>query len=462
MYGKFINDDLIEAPQNFKTPNGELITNFTNSIEVMKLYGFKEITGNKPDYDSNTEILKIVSHEEKEDSIECVYEKISISSLLKTATTVENIVNSCKGELLDARKSTKNVNGTEVIKEYASVKERLDNMESFIYDRIDITDTDVTITIEDRKMYVCSNLINSLILTVPPIVDVNFSTKIYFQCNNEITLDNIVFMGDHCENGKLKTKYNNEYIIDLIYANQLLGIVSCSNVINGDEGNSSDAGDEDVELHSFSGGADLVKIAKTYWDNRTTYLTYGMRNILTNEGALRWTDVTRSGADSPDSRYRALDCSAFVNLCMRGIEFDDVLKSKTVYESKDLTPRTSKYGWATQLGRTAGDMCKDIETLGWSLPMDKWHTDDAKTNWLGLEVGDIIFFKDDIDNSRYKNIGHVSIYYGVNSKGENCVIEFSGGDGVKKHSDKKTCGCQIIAFSKKNRANIVSIARCQK
>lgn len=462
MYGKFVNDELIEAPLNFKTPNGEIIVNFTNSIDLMKLYGFKEITGNKPEYNSDTEVLKIVSYEENEDTIECVYEKVPISSLLTTVNTLEEIVDSCKAELLDCRKSEKTVNGTTTVKEYSCLKERLEDIEKFTYDKVEITDTDVTITIEDKKVYVCTNIITSLLLTVPSETDVNFSTKIYFQTDTEFTLDNIVFMGDHCENGKLKTKDNNEYIIDLIYTNQLLGIVSCSNVVEGDEGNSSDAGDEDTELHSFTGGADLVKVAKTYWSNRVDYLTYGMRNILTNEGALSWNDITRSGADSPDGRYRALDCSAFVNLCMRGIEFNDVLKSKTVYESKDLTPRTSKYGWATQLGRTAGEMCKDIETLGWSLPMDKWHTDDAKTNWLGLEVGDIIFFKVDTDNGKYKNIGHVSIYYGVNSKGENCVIEFSGASGVKKHSDGKTCGCQIIPFSKKNRANIVGIARCQK
>ena len=462
MYGKFVNDELIEAPLNFKTPDGEVIVNFTNSIDLMKLYGFKEITGNKPDYDINTEFLKIISHNEKENTIECEYEKVKISSLLTSAKTLEEITNSCKAELIEARTSEKTINGVTTVKTYSCLKERLEDIEKFTYDKVEITDTDVSIEIEDRKVYICTNFITSLILTIPLETSVNFSSKIYFQADAEFTLDNIVFMGDHCENGKLKTKDNNEYIIDLIYTNQLIGIVSCSNVIDGDEGNSSDAGDEDTELHSFTGGADLVKIAKSYWDNRTTYLTYGMKNILTNGGSLGWTDVTRKGADSPDSRYRALDCSAFVNLCMRGIEFDDVLKSKTVYESKDLTPRTSKYGWATQLGRTAGDMCKDTETLGWSLPMDKWHTDEAKTNWLGLEVGDIIFFKDDVDNGRYKNVGHVCIYYGVNSKGENCVIEFSGGDGVKKHSDKKTCGCQIIAFSKKNRANIVSIARCQK
>lgn len=462
MYGKFINDELIEAPKDFETPNGELITNFTNSKDIMKTYGFKEITGNKPDYDSNTEILKITSHEEKEDTIECTYEKISLSTLLKTVTEYEEILKCIKGEILEARKSTKIINNEDKSKEYKSIKERLDNEEGFIYDRIDIEDVEVSISIENRKIYVCSNLINSLTLTVPNVSDINFSTKIYFQANDNFTLDSLKFMGDHCQEGKLNVKDNNEYIIELVYINQLIGIVSSSNVIEGDSGSSSDAGEEDKEIHTFSGGADLVKVAKTYWSNRESYLTYGMKNILTNSGSLSWKEATVSGSDSPDGRYRNLDCSAFVNLSMMGITFDEVFKNSATYNLKILKPRTGNYSWATQLSRTSAGMCKDVEDLGWAVPSDKWHTDTAGTNWLGLEIGDLIFFKADSDNGRYKNVGHVAIFYGADSKGRNCVIEFSNGKGVKKHSDDKTCGCQIIPLAKKNRANIVTVARCQK
>lgn len=462
MYGKFVNDELIEAPVDYKTPNGELITNFTNSIELMKAYGFKEIVGSKPDYDSNTEVLIITGHTENAETIECTYEVVSMSSLLKTATKDNDLLAYTRGEVLDARKSTKTVNGEPQTKEYSSLKERLDKIESVTYDRVDITDTNVTVSLEDRTIFVCDEVISALNIITPATADVNFSSKIYFETDVDFTLDNILFMGDHCENGKLKAKDNNEYIIDFLYTTRLIGVVSSSNVVDGDAGDPSDPGENDKELHSFSGGADLLKIAKTYYSNRTSYTTYGLNNILTDEGALSWTKATRKGADSPDGRYRALDCSAFVGLCMRGIEFNDVFKDSKTYESKDLSPRTSKYSWATKLSRTSADICKDVEELGWALPPDKWHTDEAKTNWLGLEVGDLIFFKKDEPNGRYKNVGHVAIYYGDNSKGEKCVIEFSGSTGIKKHSDGKTCGCQVIQFSKKNRANVVTVARCQK
>ena len=388
MYGKFVNDELIEAPVNYKTPNGELITNFTNSIELMKTYGFKEITGNQPDYDPNCEVLIITAHNEHEDNIECTYEKVSMASLLKTTKPNDEKIDYVKGEILDARKSTKITNGVSTVKEYSSLKERLDKMESFIYDRVDIEDTEVNITMEDRKMYVCNNPITSLSLITPANVDVNFSTKLYFETDADVLLDNVLFMGDHCERGKFKGKENNEYIIDFMYSNQLIGVVSSSNGVDGDEGDPSDPGEEDKELHSFSGADALITIARTYFLNRTKYTTYGNNNILTDEGALSWTKATRKGADSPDGRYRAVDCSAFVGLCMRGIEFDDVFKTSDVYNKKDLNPRTNKYPWATKLSRTAGDMCKDCEDLGWSLSPDKWHTDEAKTNGLGFKKGD--------------------------------------------------------------------------
>ena len=461
MYGKFVNDELIEAPVNYKTPNGELITNFTNSVELMKTYGFKEITGTQPDYDANTEVLMITGHNDHEDSIECTYEVVSMASLLKTAKTDDKILTYTKGEVLEARKSTRTINGQSTTKEYGSLKERLDKMESFVYDRVDIEDTEVNITMEDRKMYVCNEVITALSLITPANIDVNFSTKLYFETDADLTLDNVLFMGDHCERGKFKGKENNEYIIDFMYSNQLIGVVSSSNDIDGDVGDASDAGEDDKELHSFSGAEALITIARTYFLNRTKYTTYGNNNILTDEGALSWTKATRKGADSPDGRYRAVDCSAFVGLCMRGIEFDDVFKTSDVYNKKDLNPRTNKYPWATKLSRTAADMCKDCEDLGWSLSPDKWHTDEAKTNWLGLEKGDLIFFKKDEPNDRYKNVGHVAIYYGDNSKGEKCVIEFTGSTGVKKHSDGKTCGCQIIQFDRKNRNNVITVARCQ-
>lgn len=463
MYGKFINEELIEAPVNYKTPNGELITNFTNSVELMKAYGFKEITGNQPNYDSNYEVLIITSHIEHEDTIECVYEKVSMASLLKTNISHDKKIDYTRGEILEARKSTKLVNGETTTKEYSSLKERLDDMETFVYERVDISNTTPNINIENKKMYICNESITNISLITPANVDVNFSSKLYFSSDSDLTLDNVLFMGDHCENGKLNIKENNEYIVDFVYATRFIGLVSSSNVIDGDPPQPSDPG-EDVEnkLHSFSGGAELVRIAKTYWENRANYMTYGMQNILTDGATLGWTKVTTKGADSPDGRYRKLDCSAFVGLAMRGIEFRDVFKDSNTFAKKDLSPRNSKYPWATQLSRTSANMCKDCENLGWAVPPDNWHTDSAKTNWLGLEVGDLIFLKGDSDNGRYKAVNHVCIYYGDNSKGEKCIIEFTGGATAKKHSDGKNYGCQIIPLARKNRANIVTVARCQK
>lgn len=452
MYGKFIENELYIAQDIFVTPDNKIITNFNKSIELMTQYGFKEITGIVPDYDDKTETLRITGHTETDAEIECTYEVIPKSELLKNIEDNNMLLGLLKGEILAARIDEKGV-------EYSSLQNRINNIKTHEYERVDIEGDSPSINIEDKKAYICGE-ISSLGMTLVNIADVNFRTRIYFKAASDINCDTFKFMGDHCENGILKAKTGNEYIIDLIYTGQVVGIVSTSNVMEGDAGNPDEVGEETTELHSFTGKDQLMEVAMTYYNVRETYMTYGMTNILTDNSTKSWTEVTVSGADSPDNRYRKLDCSAFVNLVFRGITFDEVLKNQTVYNGRNLTPRTSTYSWATNLGRTSADICKTCDELGWNLPPDKWHTDGS--NWAGLEVGDLIFFKNDTDNGRYKNIGHVSIYYGLNSENNPCVIEFTSSTGVKKHTDGKSCGIQVLQFAKKNRSAIVSIARCQK
>ncbi|MDY2737427.1 hypothetical protein, partial [Intestinibacter sp.] len=258
---------------------------------------------------------------------------------------------------------------------------------------------------------------------------------------------------------------NTLYFIEFTYLKDstLIGKVSC--YVEGDSGNGDTGGEEDnpivaEELHDFYGADELIEIARTYYSVRAKYMTYGNTNILTNEGTYSWSKVTTAGADSIDGRYRYLDCSAFVGLCMRGITFNEVFANESVYNTKDLSPRLTTYDWSYKLSRTAADMCKDAEELGWSLDESKWHTEGTK-DFSGLKKGDLIFFKGTTDNKRHKQINHVSIFYGENSDGNTCVIECTSASGVKKHSDGLTCGIQIVQFSKKATDRIVSVIRPQ-
>lgn len=85
MYGKIINNQLVYAPLNYKTNNGQLITNFNTNEDLMVKYGFKKINGIKPEYDENKECVIVKSFEELTDEIKVDYEVKGIGALLENA-----------------------------------------------------------------------------------------------------------------------------------------------------------------------------------------------------------------------------------------------------------------------------------------------------------------------------------------------------------------------------------------
>lgn len=332
---------------------------------------------------------------------------------------------------------------------------KIQQSQSKNYDSIELNDPDIIISLQNKKFYICTNKINSLSIT-EQINDINFDTRLYFEADSDFTIENIKFSGEHTDGGKLQVKKGYIYIINFMYPG--IGLVHTINV------NEGDVSDEPIieELHDFIEGSELVAIAKTYFDARDKYMRYGQTNICSNYGNTSWADATTEGADSPDGRYRKLDCSGLVQLATAGITFNEVFKDKTTYNNRDLSARVESYPWAVKLPRTAANQCKYLEQIGWALPAEDWHTE--TTEWGGLKAGDLIFFGNS-DNGRYKGVYHVAIYYGeyTASTGESklCVIDCSSNSGISRHSDDITKGIRIIQFSKMDRNNIVTVARNQ-
>lgn len=69
MYGKLINNILHYAPKNYTTESGNLIVNFNQNEELLKEYGYKKVTNNKPDYDRNTQTVRVDGYDENETDI---------------------------------------------------------------------------------------------------------------------------------------------------------------------------------------------------------------------------------------------------------------------------------------------------------------------------------------------------------------------------------------------------------
>ena len=76
MYGKLVDGKLIEAPVNYTSEDGNVITGFNKSIFHMIKYGFKPVNQNIPPYDAYSQRIVFSRYEETEDMILAHYDVI--------------------------------------------------------------------------------------------------------------------------------------------------------------------------------------------------------------------------------------------------------------------------------------------------------------------------------------------------------------------------------------------------
>lgn len=88
MYGKLKEGVLSYAPTNYQLEDGRIITNFNQSEELMKEYGFKNVIDNQPTYDSKTQYLSVENY--VEDGINITIDYI-INDILVTPTYEERL-----------------------------------------------------------------------------------------------------------------------------------------------------------------------------------------------------------------------------------------------------------------------------------------------------------------------------------------------------------------------------------
>ena len=95
MYGKLVDGKLIEAPVNYTSEDGNVITGFNKSIFHMIKYGFKPVNQNIPPYDAYSQRIVFSRYEETEDAILVYYDVIdklkpdSYEELQTKVTTLE-------------------------------------------------------------------------------------------------------------------------------------------------------------------------------------------------------------------------------------------------------------------------------------------------------------------------------------------------------------------------------------
>ena len=122
MFGKIVNGKFEQAPKNLQLEDGSLIVNFNENETLMTTYGYKQVIENPPTYDTKTEYLKMVSFEETDTTITPTYEVVNIESRLEESTDMEEILETLRTEMLNARKD--NILGNE----FGSLSSKLDFM----------------------------------------------------------------------------------------------------------------------------------------------------------------------------------------------------------------------------------------------------------------------------------------------------------------------------------------------
>jgi len=91
MYAKLVEGVPVEAPLNYKLPDGRTILGFNNHIPLMKKYGFKEVIDVQPEYDPETEYLITAGYEETENKIVVTYSVNKVATIDVDLNTDEKI-----------------------------------------------------------------------------------------------------------------------------------------------------------------------------------------------------------------------------------------------------------------------------------------------------------------------------------------------------------------------------------
>lgn len=267
----------------------------------------------------------------------------------------------------------------------------------------------VEIVLQANKEYKYKK-VKSIYFKLPSKVSNAYWSKLTFETTSDIKLtqSNIVYMdGYDCKNGVLLYKPNTKYNIMFMPntdSNNYGGkkyYASVSGIRNGEKY---------PDMKDFKGKDDVYKIAKTYIDKVEKFKYKTPNNGFSTpasfknpaENIKKWTVAGTSAGDN--GRYY-IDCSTFSKFVFMGLKYSISPYSKKTTSLK----RNTEYGWSFTLPRLASEQAEYCVKNNWVL-----HNVDMD-NFSNLEVGDILFYDRDGDesNGRYMSISHVAIIYEI-------------------------------------------------
>lgn len=284
----------------------------------------------------------------------------------------------------------------------------------------DKTSSKVSIIVRTNNRYVYGTLSSLTLLTntaEKELPDYNVAVTFRTQDNTPMKFSqstNLYMVGDDCLFGAFIPRVSTDYRIEIAYGGtRLIGKVYGANY------------GYVATLSNFTGGGNIVGVAKSYIDNTTSFC-YGTTTILSSVTAK--SEVT----DSTGKFY--IDCSTLTSLAYRGILYSD---SKYNDWTKTNSARTSKYSYAIELPRTAAEQARYCIEKGWILPKEYWGD-----NYNLLQAGDLVFYSErpvgkvSAWGTRFMRVGHVALVTGI-EEGIVYLYEATSGtavDGLRKVS----------------------------
>lgn len=292
----------------------------------------------------------------------------------------------------------------------------------------------VDIVMQNGKTYKYKN-VDEIIFKLPSKVTSAFWSKLTFTTTskNKVTQSNILYLkGTDCKAGALLSKPNTTYNI-FIYpstANDSITEKYVGNVVGITKGS------EFVNYKNFKGMNDVVKIANTYFTNKSKF-KYNTKTVLSFDNP-----ADNISSWKTDGLYH-IDCSTLIGLIFRGLTYQ-----KSPYAVKTTkVKRNSNYSWTFNFPRTAADQAKYCVDNGWILPQID------TINFSNVEAGDLIFWdRDNKENGRYMNCSHVAMCIGKDSDGDTICIE----------STTVTGGMRKIKIKKNTADKFLFVARVKK
>ena len=301
------------------------------------------------------------------------------------------------------------------------------------------------IVMKDGKTYNCGTL-KSLKFSLPSTPSKTYSSQITFRTTKNTTptifdqSDIVWLTGEHCIRGALLPRPDTTYTITIKYNSN----TTIPRKYRGTVKYTSHGGS--YKSHpTFSGGAKVLELAKSYYDVRSKF-KYKTTTPLSKFAS--GTPASNKSKWYTGGKYH-IDCSTYINQIFRGRGY----KNSIYYNSdKYGISTTSTYSWATNLGRYASEIAKTCVKNGWHLTDIK-----SQKDWTKLKSGDLVFWssrsnnadRNETVNGRYMQVGHVAVIRTVKSDGFVTTFEVSTPSGtVLNRSLAKNYPEKILFFAR--------------